>query len=119
MDYIYVGPSPADEPCAQTGVTEGAERLNKLECYAYIEALRKVYGLEPDGAFLTIKRESGSEFGDYFEVVCKYDDSDDVATDYAYKLENGLATWAEAGMVAPVQYDDRSQPIAQFEQAVA
>ena len=110
MDYIYIGPSPADEPCAQTGVTEGAERLNKLECRAYIDALRIVYGPEPEGAFLTIKRES-HDFGDYFEVVCKYDDSDDVATDYAYKLENGLATWAEAGMVAPVLYDDRSQPV--------
>ena len=118
MDYIYIGPSPADEPCAQVGVPEGAERLNKLECRAYIDALRIVYGPEPEGAFLTIKRES-YDFGDYFEVVCKYDDSDDVATDYVYRLETGLGTWAEAGMVAPVQYDDRSQPIAQFEQAVA
>ena len=110
MDYIYIGPSPADEPCAQPCVTEGAERLNKLECYAYIEALRKVYGLEPDGAFLTIKRES-HDFGNYFEVICKYVESNDVATDYAYRLEIGLATWAEADMTAPVQYDDRSQPV--------
>ena len=111
MDYIYIGPSPADEPCAQVGVTKDAEYLNKLECYHYIEALRKVYGLEPDGAFLTIKRESGSEFGDYFEVVCKYIESDDVATDYAYKLEDGLATWSEADMTPPVHYDDSYQPI--------
>ena len=110
MDYIYIGPSPADEPCAQPCVTEGAERLNKLECYAYIEALRKVYGPEPEGASLTIKRES-HDFGDYFEVVCKYIESDDVATDYAYRLETGLGTWADAGMVAPVLYDDRSQPV--------
>ncbi|CAB5219946.1 hypothetical protein UFOVP237_39 [uncultured Caudovirales phage] len=110
MDYIYIGPSPADEPCAQTGVTEGAERLNKLECRAYIDALRIVYGPEPEGAWLTIKRES-HDYGDYFEVVCKYIESDDVATDYAYRLENGLGTWAEAEMKAPVQYDDRRQPV--------
>jgi len=110
MDYIYIGPSPADEPCAQVGVTEGAERLNKIECYAYIEALRKVYGLEPEGAFLTIKRES-HDHGDYFEVVCNYDESNEVATDYAYRLESGLATWAEAEMTAAVQYDDRRQPV--------
>ena len=110
MDYIYIGPAPADEPCAQVGVTKDAEYLNKLECYHYIEGLRKVYGLEPDGAFLTIKRES-HDFGNYFEVICKYVESNDVATDYAYRLEIGLATWSEAGMTAPVQYDDRSQPI--------
>ena len=110
MDYIYIGPSPEDEPCAQVGVTEGAERFNKIECYAYIEALRKVYGLEPEGAFLAIKRES-HDCGDYFEVVCNYDESNDIATDYAYRLESGLATWAEAEMTAPVQYDDRRQPV--------
>ena len=111
MDYIYIGPCPADEPCAQTGVTEGAERLNKLECYAYIEALRKVYGDEPDGCFLTIKRES-HDFGDYFEVVCKYDENTEAAVDYAYKVESGLATWAEAEMTAPVYYDERDQPVS-------
>ena len=110
MDFIYIGPCPAEEACSQIGVTEGFERINRLECHAYIQALRKVYGPEPDGAFLYTKREN-HDFGSYFEVVCKYDENNEIATDYAYRLENGLLTWAEAGMTAPVQYDSHNQPI--------
>jgi len=116
LDILYIGPTPADEACAQTGVTEGAERLNKLECSYYIEALRKVYGPEPENAYLSIKRES-HDFGTYFEVVCRFDDTDQAAVDYAYKVEDGLTLWSEAEMEAPVKYDSKSQPVAQFEQA--
>jgi hypothetical protein len=110
IDLLYIGPCPADEPCAQTGITEGAERLNRAECSIYIEALRKVYGPEPENAFLMIKRES-HDFGSYFEVVCRYDDTDAEAVDYAYKVESGLGTWAEAEMQAPIFYDKNHQPV--------
>jgi hypothetical protein len=110
IDFFYVGPCPADEPCAQTGVTEGAERLNRTECNAYIAALRKVYGPEPDKAYYRIKRES-HDFGAYYEVCIYYDVNDDEAIAYASRVEMGLDTWAQADMTAPVQYDDNSQPI--------
>lgn len=110
IDFFYIGPCPADEPCAQTGVTEGAERLNRAECNAYIEALRKVYGPEPDAAYYRVKREN-HDFGTYFEVCIYFDVNDDEAIAYASRAEQGLATWAEAEMTAPVQYDSNSQPI--------
>ena len=110
LDHLYIGPAPADEPCAQIGITEGAQRLNRLECSAYIDALRKVYGPEPDGAFLEPKAEN-HDFGKYYEVVCYYDNNWDDAIEYAYKVECGLGTWAEAQMVAPVLYDSNHQPL--------
>ena len=110
IDHLFIGPCPADEDCAQIGVTDGASRLNRIECEAYIEALRLVYGPEPDGAYLHIKTES-HDFGSYREVVCYYDTNDHAAALYAYKVESGLGTWAEAGMTAPVHYDRNHQPI--------
>ena len=110
IDHLYIGPCPADEPCAQTGHTEGAERLNRIECKAYVEALRKVYGPEPDNAYYHIKGQS-HDFGRYYEVCIYFDDNDDTAMAYAYKVESGLGTWSEADMAAPVQYDSNSQPV--------
>ena len=110
IQHLYIGPCPSDEDCAQIGVTEGAERLNRLECEAYIEALRRVYGQEPEGAFLEVKSQ-GHDLGIYREVVCYYDDNVREAIEYAFKVETGLGTWAEADMLIPIFYDLNSQPV--------
>ena len=109
-DFIYIGSSPIDEDCAQIGITEGASRLNLIECDAYLQALRMVYGPEPIGAELRIKTEH-HDFGAYREVVCYYETDNDTATEYAFKIESGLLTWAEAGMTAPVRYDENCQAL--------
>lgn len=110
IDFFYIGPAPADEECAQTGVTEGAARLNRIECERYIEALRLAYGDEPEGAHYRIKRES-HDFGAYYEVCIYFDTNDDEAIAYASRAELGLDTWGQVGMIAPVEYDRNSQPI--------
>lgn len=110
IDHLYIGPAPCDEDCAQIGVTEGASRLNRIECEAYIEALRAVYGPEPEGAYLHTKTES-HDFGNYKEVVCYYDTNVREAAEYAFKVETGLGTWAEANMEPPVRYDRKNQPL--------
>lgn len=104
-DYVFVGPSPTDERCAALGRTEDFQTLNILECQAYITALRRFYGQEPDGTRLFVKAQA-HDFGTYREVACQYDPDNEAAQAYAYKLENGLATWAQAGMRAPVTYDE-------------
>lgn len=108
-DHIYIGSTPSDEDCAATGITHNAMHYNTRECLSYIEALRKKYGDEPNGAKLSIRWES-HDFGTYAEVVCYYNDDDKDAVDYAFKCEEGIATWAEVGMVAPVVYDEDHQP---------
>jgi hypothetical protein len=109
-DYLYIGATPCDEHCVSTGVTRDVCRLNLLECSAYIMALRRRYGPEPEGASLRPRTED-HDAGLYAEVVCWYDVSCEVATRYAYEVESGLMAWADVGMQAPVVYDDHGQPV--------
>jgi hypothetical protein len=50
----WLGPTPALECCAQVGEPDYA-RDAKVECRAFIEAIRKVCGREPEGARLVVK----------------------------------------------------------------
>jgi hypothetical protein len=109
-EYIDIGGTPAEEDCAQTGITENYEHLNRLECRAYIMALRRVHGDPPAGAEIKI-HVNPHEMGSYREVRCVFDPEDPAAVAYADKVGNGLARWRDARMSAPVQYDERSQPL--------
>jgi hypothetical protein len=99
-DYLYIGPTPSDEHCVSTGVTPVLCRLNLLECNAYIVALRRRYGPEPQGASFRPRTED-HDTGLYAEVVCWYDVSSEAATRYAYAVESGLMAWAEAACRHP------------------
>lgn len=93
-DFVYIGPSPAEEDCAQVG-SDNYHELARKECSALIAQLRRQFGQEPDGAELRVKRES-HDFGSYLEVVCYYDERSQAAIEYAYKCEGNLpATWDE------------------------
>ena len=99
-DLVYLGPAPAEEPCAQVG-EDDYSRKAKAECRAYIEAIRKVVGREPEGARLSIKASS-HDYGTYYEVVAYFDGDNQQAAEYAYRCEEKApTTWAEAGMTAP------------------
>lgn len=99
-DYIEIGSSPVNEACAQVG-TDDYARKARIECSHFIQALRKKFGEEPDGARLYIKGNP-HDFGTYYEVNCEYDDEKSESVDYAFKCEGeGPLTWAEVGMKAP------------------
>ena len=53
QELIYLGPAPAHEPCVSVGDPDYATKA-LAECRAYIEAIRKVVGEEPDGAALRV-----------------------------------------------------------------
>ena len=95
MDYISIGPAPYDEDCAQVG-TDSFKARAVAECNLYREALRAHYGKEPFGAALTVKAFP-HDFGQYYEVVCWYQDDVPEAVEYAYKCEEGLAKWPATG----------------------
>ena len=82
-DYIYIGSTPADEPCEQAGGNEGKMRL---ECQTYMEQLRRLHGAEPQGAQLRIKWEN-HDFGRYAEVVCYFDGALPETVSYAFGME--------------------------------
>lgn len=102
-DIIWIGPCPSHEDCSQVGSPDYA-RNAKIECRAYIDAIRKVCGQEPEGTRLTIKGQP-HDFGDYFEVALLFDGDNRVAAEYAQKVdEHAPRTWEESDMVAPLQH---------------
>jgi hypothetical protein len=84
-DYIEIGPTPVEEDCVQVGA-DNYGGLARRECNVFIEQLRRVFGTEPEGARLAIKRNP-HDFGEYLEVVCHYDDELPDSVEYAFKLE--------------------------------
>ena len=100
-DLIYIGPYPCDEDGAQT-VDADYARNAKVECRAFIEAIRKVCGREPEGARLTVKADRYDDGNMLYEVVVQFDGRNQKAAEYAFHCEaNAPATWADAGMEAP------------------
>ena len=96
IECMYLGSSPANEPCVQT--TDSDYSVKALdECKRWIDLLRATYSVAHDGQEcplrLSIKRNS-HDFGEYFEVVCKFDANDESQECAAYWLEaNAPLNW--------------------------
>lgn len=95
IDYLEIGPTPSDEECEQCG-TPGYDPVKAIaECGRFIAAIRLTCGHEPQGAWLSIRRNE-HDFGVYYEVAVKYDDNYPDAIDYAFKVESEApTTWPE------------------------
>ena len=92
MEYMELGPTPCDEDCAQLG-TDGYRERARKEAQAYIRQLVRIHGEPPAYADFATKWFN-HEFGQYCEVVIKYDEDNDEAREYAYKVESNLPpTW--------------------------
>lgn len=104
--FVDIGGTPAEEPCAQLGQTPNFDVLNKLEVLAYKYAIIARYGPPPPGCRLT-GLSNRHDFGRYVSLVLHVEDElDDTVREYAEAVEDGLATWLDAGFRAPVEYDD-------------
>ncbi len=100
LDYLELGSSPSEESCVQVGTDDSSIRAQS-EC--------KRYMLEIKGMMLPIRSDPQyidkisfriksfpHDFGDYYEVVCSYDDEDGVALDLAMFVEAHTPThWNE------------------------
>jgi hypothetical protein len=99
-DIIWLGPSPANEDCAQVGDPNYAARARD-ECRAYVRAIRSVCGPEPEGARLVI-RPLPHDYGSYFEVAVVFDPDNQQAARYAALVDDTAPrTWEEAGIEPP------------------
>jgi len=96
MDHIELGTTPYAESCEQMGPNYDPKRA-RIEAKAFINQLIRVHGQPPNGAFFRIT-SNPHDFGSYLAVVIQFNDADEKATDYAFKLENqGPENWdAEA-----------------------
>ncbi len=95
METIWLGSSPADEPCPQLG-DEDYEEMARATCKRYMDLIRSVLGPEPLGCHLRT-RGLRHDFGEYFEVVVEFDPEDRRASEYAYRCDSERpVTWDEA-----------------------
>ena len=88
FEKLYLGPTPAEESCAQVGLPNYRERALK-ECRAYLRQLVRVFGEPPAGARFALTSEA-HDFGTYYEVVVQYDVQDEVASAFAFRVEANL-----------------------------
>lgn len=96
-DFLTIGQTPCEEPCAPFGEPGYREKAVQ-ECTRFIQLLRKKFGLEPEGARLSIKwfpHDVGVIGYDYYcEVVCYYNTEIPESVDYAFRCEAEMpATW--------------------------
>ena len=88
-DYLYLGPVPCDEPCAQVGEPDFRARSTK-EMNAYMEQLHRVFpNMEQNDVSVKILWQN-HDFGTYGEVVVVYDDKNEASCDYAFEIEGDL-----------------------------
>ena len=93
-DYINIGSTPCEEPCAQVGQSDYAKKA-RAECVRFIQLLRHTFGPEPEGAQLAVK-SFPHDFGTYYEVVCWFDPALRLSVEYALRCEAETpATWEE------------------------
>ena len=92
-EYINIGSSPCEEDCVQVGAQDYVSKSRK-ECQRFINKIREICGVEPEGAQLATK-SFPHDFGTYHEVVC-YFDMGTPSEDYAYHVESyAPTTWTQ------------------------
>lgn len=108
-DYIELGTVPFDEEdtMQQVGAADYDPQLARFEASLYAKVIRREYGEEPVGARLGVK-SMPHEMGNYYEVVCYFDDNNDAAISYAFKVEEGVAKWPDW---AKAELQDKKNPV--------
>lgn len=102
-DTVVLGSAPADEDCANLG-SDGYYDQARMECAALIRQIRRINGSEPTGAALLIQSFT-HDFGDYLQVVCRYDDRFPESKSYALLCEDTFPDAWDAEAVKEVKAD--------------
>ena len=99
LDTLYIGESPAEEPCAQLGSTEYNRRAFR-EIQAYRRQILRYYPIRSASCEL-ISKSCPHDFGAYQALFAQYDPESEAATQWAFDIEGDelgvLSNWdAEA-----------------------
>lgn len=100
IDYIDLGPVPANEQCAQVG-SDGYHDRARAECNRYRTLLEATYAAAHNGRGCparVVVKSNPHDFGSYLEVGVKFDDRDREQVEAAF--------WLEAN--APTEWPDRN-----------
>lgn len=71
MNYIELGPVPAEESCAQVGAPD-YERNARRECGVFRRMLERLFPVPEDVDARFTVRQYPHDFGSYFEVCVAY-----------------------------------------------
>lgn len=104
MDYLTLGPTPAEEDCAQLGC-DGYATKARREGNAYINQLTRMFPLASKLVTLKVKFHP-HDFGSYMEVAAVYDDKNEQSVMAAYEIEANLpATWDDEARAELAKYE--------------
>lgn len=85
IDYHTLGPVPADENCAQVG-RDDFRKQAIIEMDVYIDQLWRLFPEAQDKRVWFSKKWFEHDFGQYGEVVAKWNDEDTEATNYVFDV---------------------------------
>lgn len=98
MEEIYLGPTPCGESCAQVGEDNFRQKATK-EMNAYINQLYREFPYAQDLGIVFKKKWSPHDFGEYGEVVMKWNENNQEADEYAYRIDaNAPENWDEEAL---------------------
>lgn len=91
MDYMTLGPTPYDEPCAQVGAADYYER-SKRECAVYLHQLERTFPIPEalNGDVWFAVKTFAHDFGSYREVIVRFNDGNPDAVAFALAVEGDL-----------------------------
>lgn len=93
MNYITLSSCPMEEECAQMGADFYLQD-STAELTAYVAQLKRQFPQAQDQGVSFVVKNFVHDFGTYTEVVAEFDETDEVAVNCAYGIENSMpANW--------------------------
>jgi hypothetical protein len=86
MDYMEFDTAPSEEKCASVGEDNYYIKA-KMEYDALVNQIKQIFGLVPETVSFRFKG-CPHDFGTYYQLMIKYDENNEAAEEYIYKIEN-------------------------------
>jgi len=104
IDYLEIETTPSEESCVQVKSNEPYMTEMRKEAQRYAAMLKKRFA-DCDKVSIGIKTNP-HDLGSYLSIKIKFDDSDDIAGQQAYHIENNLPQyWADNEIITFVPDD--------------
>ncbi|MDR1661422.1 MAG: hypothetical protein LBR95_03205 [Azoarcus sp.] len=115
MLLMNIGPAPYEEDPAQVGQS-GYDERSWRECTVYKRMLARQFPNPDEAAATLIVKSFEHDLGVYREVCVCYDDTNQAAIDYAYRLEREFpAKWDDIARYELLWQERRKQVIHAIE----
>jgi hypothetical protein len=89
IDYLEVGPVPADEPCAQVGDMD-YRNVARREMNTYARQLDRMFPDAKKYDVTFLPKFFNHDFGSYGEVCVCYDTDNEESMNFAFHVERNL-----------------------------